>query len=405
MKDRIKKYICIFNEVTSASQYGVGTYIEQIKSSVSSLPDLSFNIIILSDEVEELYVEKKEGVRFVYIPKNNSKYYDRNLTYILRLYLPVSPDDEVYFHFNFYQHIGLMGLLKEIYPHSIVIFTIHYLFWGFALKGDVGYFKKIIHKREEDLSDVFEISIYNSYKRDKATFEKIDKIVCLCQATYWLLIDEYLISPEKVYLIPNGIEDEGVILSQSKKEQLKRKLSFAENERVILYVGRLDPLKGIDILIEAFQFTVATEPQCRLVIAGDSIDEFSSRYNDKHTEKIVFTGRLSKHELYDYYKIADVGVLPSFIEQCSYTAIEMLMFGVPLITSTAMGLNEMLDDSFDKFDIEAYRKNADKAVKHLCKMILRCLNASLSKSLYRKVFLDKYQRGIVSPKVLELYDI
>lgn len=405
MKDSIKKYICIFNELTSASQYGVGTYIEQIKSSVSSLSDLSFNIIILSDEVEELYVEKKEGVRFVYIPKNNSKYYDRNLTYILRLYLPVSPDDEVYFHFNFYQHIGLMGLLKEIYPHSIVIFTIHYLFWGFALKGDVDYFKEVIHKREEDLSDVFEISIYNSYKRDKATFEKIDKIVCLCQATYRLLIDEYLIPPEKVYLIPNGIEDEGVILSQSKKEQLKRKLSFAENERVILYVGRLDPLKGIDILIEAFQFTVATEPQCRLVIVGDSIDEFSSRYNDKHTEKIVFTGRLSKHELYDYYKIADVGVLPSFIEQCSYTAIEMLMFGVPLITSTAMGLNEMLDDSFDKFDIEAYRKNADKAVKHLCKMILRCLNASLSKSLYRKVFLDKYQRGIVSSKVLELYDI
>lgn len=405
MKDSIKKYICIFNELTSASQYGVGTYIEQIKSSVSYLSDLSFNIIILSDEVEELYVEKKEGVRFVYIPKNNSKHYDRNLTYILRLYLPVSSDNEIYFHFNFYQHLRLMSLLKEIYPRSIVIFTIHYLFWGFALKGDVDYFKEVIHKREEDLSDVFETSIYNSYKRDKATFEKIDKIVCLCQATYRLLIDEYLISPEKVYLISNGIEDEGVMLSQSEKEQLKRKLFFTKNEQIILYVGRLDPLKGIDILIEAFQFVVASEPQCRLVIAGDSIDEFISKYDNKHAEKIVFTGRLSKRELYDYYKIADVGVLPSFIEQCSYTAMEMLMFGIPLITSTAIGLNEMLDDSFDKFDIEVYRKDTDKAVKHLSKLILQCLDAPSSKSFYRKVFLDKYQRGIVIPKVLELYDI
>lgn len=405
MKNRAKKCICIFNEVASASQYGVGTYIEQIKSSVSSLPDLSFNIITLSDQVDEFYVEKEEGTDILYIPKNRSKYYDRNITYILRLYLPVSSDDEIYFHFHFYQHNGLMSLIKEIYPDSTILFTIHYLFWGFALKGDVDYFKEIIHKREKDLSDVFEISIYNSYKRDKAIFAKIDKIVCLCQATYRLLVDEYLISPEKIYLIPNGIEDEGVILNQNEKERLKRKLLFAKNERIILYVGRLDPLKGVDILIQAFLFVLATNPLCRLVIVGDSIDEFSSKYDDKHAEKIVFTGRLSKHELYDYYKIADVGVLPSFIEQCSYTAIEMLMFGVPLITSTAVGLNEMLDNSFDKFDIEAYRKDSEKSIKHLGKLILQCLSAPLSNSLYRKVFLDKYQREVVSSKVLELYDI
>ena len=49
--------------------------------------------------------------------------------------------------------------------------------------------------------------------------------------------------------------------------------------------------------------------------------------------KITFTGKLNKEDLYKLYQIADIGVLPSFHEQCSYVAIEMMMYGIPLVAS------------------------------------------------------------------------
>ncbi|WP_032559999.1 glycosyltransferase, partial [Bacteroides fragilis] len=55
-----------------------------------------------------------------------------------------------------------------------------------------------------------------------------------------------------------------------------------------------------------------------------------------------FIGKISKQKLYEFYQIADVGVMPSFHEQCSYVAIEMMMHGLPLIITNTTGLSEMI---------------------------------------------------------------
>lgn len=399
-----KKQIYLFNEVTHASNYGVGTYIEQVKSFMRQpLSDVCFNIVHLDHGIDEFNIKEIDGTRYFYFPKNSNKHYYRNVTYILRLYLPVTTKEEVYFHFNFYQSIGLIDLLKNIYPNSVTIFTIHYLFWGFALKGDVDYFKKIIHKEEKDLTNVLEVSIVNSYRKDRELFRRIDRIVCLCQATYQLLLNEYLIAAHKLYVIPNCIEDEGILLEQNEKEQLKKKLSFAGDEKIILYVGRFDVLKGLDLLIRAFGLIVANDSLFRLVIVGDGDSEFLARYNEKELDGVTFTGRLGKKELYDYYKVADCGVLPSYYEQCSYTAIEMLMFGVPLITSTATGLKEMLDDSFDKFDLFLYKEDMGLSVRRLSELIIQYMHKTSSRQVYRKVFLDNYQKEDMTKNRLRLY--
>ena len=62
--------------------------------------------------------------------------------------------------------------------------------------------------------------------------------------------------------------------------------------------------------------------------------------------KVTFTGKVDKDELYAFYRIADVGGMPSFHEQCSYVGIEMLMHGLPVIGTDTTGLKEMVEDLY-----------------------------------------------------------
>ena len=97
--------------------------------------------------------------------------------------------------------------------------------------------------------------------------------------------------------------------------------------------------KGLGYLIKAFRMLLKKNPDCRLVIAGDG-DLSKYIYESRYCSKITFVGKLPHKELYLLYQIADIGVLPSLMEQCSYTVIEMLMFGLPIIGTTTPGISE-----------------------------------------------------------------
>jgi len=60
--------------------------------------------------------------------------------------------------------------------------------------------------------------------------------------------------------------------------------------------------------------------------------------------RITITGTFSKKQLADYYTMADVGVVPSYVEQCSYTTIEMMLFKLPIVASQVDGLKEMITE-------------------------------------------------------------
>ena len=74
--------------------------------------------------------------------------------------------------------------------------------------------------------------------------------------------------------------------------------------------------------------------------------------------KILFTGKLSKQELYQFYQIADVGVMLSKHEQCSFVAIEMMMHGIPIIASDSTGLDEMVSDGINGYKIRTIENQA-----------------------------------------------
>ena len=90
------------------------------------------------------------------------------------------------------------------------------------LKGNTSYFKRIIYSEKEILTDAIEKSVYESFGKERALYHEVDDIICLCNYTCNLLIDEDGVSRDKISLIENGLKLEKLILSSEDKYLLKQ---------------------------------------------------------------------------------------------------------------------------------------------------------------------------------------
>lgn len=251
---------------------------------------------------------------------------------------------------------------------------------------------------------LLEQGICDSFYKEKELYRLVDTIICLSEFTSSLLQDIYGISPDKIRFVPNGLKDERKHLTLKERDVLKKQYHFSEKEKIILFVGRLDVIKGIGTLIQAFHILLRKNRNYRLVIVGDG--DFSSCLNRCEVDwsKVVFTGRLGKEQLYNFYQMADIGVMPSMHEQCSYVAIEMMMFGLPMVVSTTTGLKEMVQGKMFgyTFDME---ENSEKSVNELVVLISDILeNVSEKylemKALSRMAYEEKYSEKVMREKYL-----
>lgn len=405
----------LFNEDSRASAYGIGTYIKQLLSCVE-MEDYNVSVIHFRSDRKEFEIEVRNAVTYYYIPnsygydsytkKDISKYY-RNALYILSSYIKKA--DRLIFHVNYNQSEPLLDLLKSEWPEAKTVFTLHYQNWCFALKGNTSYFKQIIHKPKDELTDDIEKSIYNSFEEECSLFSKVDCVVCLSTYTYNLLLSEYGVPKDKLKLIHNGLMDDVSMLCKEEKVSLKKKLYIDSDEKILLFVGRLDETKGVYHLIKAFKQLLETESNCRLFIVGDGMFSSFLRASTGCWSKITFTGRIEKEELYQLYQIADLGILPSLNEQCSYVAIEMMMFGLPIISTTSTGLDEMIDAGYNGYKIAI--KEEDNKISLSSEELLNLMQESLhfqSLSVLsdnaRKRYSEKYCLTIMQYKVLDVYN-
>lgn len=339
------KHIYLIGNGSRAAQYGVGTYIRQMLEFFRQTSSVRLTIVELNSEVKEVTEECDNSgkVRYLKIPAQKSEgrkgdvaHCYRNIAYLLALHF--LKDEQNVLHLNYLHHAPLADWLKKIGVEFYLLVTIHYLDWCFMLKGNTRLFRSIIHKEEQ--SNEWGKKIRNSYERDKRLFQHSDKVICLSQYTQNLLREDYGVEKEKLVVVYNGLKDEVIKLSKEERLEKRSALGFRETDKIILFVGRLDRIKGVQYLIEAFRQVIRKNPNSRLVIVGDGDYDKYLKQCAGIWSYVVLTGKVEKEVLYTFYQIADVGVLPSFHEQCSYVAIEMLMHGLPLIGTGSTGLKE-----------------------------------------------------------------
>ncbi|MDR1183018.1 MAG: TIGR04157 family glycosyltransferase [Bacteroidales bacterium] len=412
--DSIKLYI--FNETSRAAVYGIGTYINELVQCLKD-ENININVIKLNDtDIDEFCMEDKEGVKYWIIPASkyrNSDYekqqrlYYQSVVNLLKQY--VTDTDRMYVQLNYMQNMSLLENLKSAFNCKVSV-AIHYMSWGFALHGNLTRLKAILTKNETEL-DNFEKSVRKSFEDEQAFLNKADAIICLANYTCNVLCKEYGIAAHKITGIYNGLHDVAPKLTIKARNDIKRKYHIETGEKIILFAGRLDPIKGLDILINAFKKVLEQSPKARLIVAGDGNFGKYLKTGEYVTTKITFMGHLDKDKLFELYSIADIGVMPSFHEQCSYTAIEMMMHGLPLIASSTTGLAEMLEDGVSGLIIPAieFEDKVEIPVDLLCEHILYLLNnpkqlKKMGKQI-RKRYLEYYDSAVMKRMVMKFLGI
>ena len=157
----------------------------------------------------------------------------------------------------------------------------------------------------------------------------------------------YQTSPHKVRIIPAGV-DLGLFRSLD-KTQARKELGLSE-KKVILYVGRIEPLKGLDILLNAIAMLEDTSDTRLLIVGGKpGLDKELDRLKSLASQLgianfVTFTGALGQTELPKYYSAADVFVLPSYSESFGLVALEAMACGTPVVVSRVGGLKTFVKD-------------------------------------------------------------
>jgi len=398
----------------TASEYGIGTYLHELMKALENT-SICVHIVHLRSVRSEFEIEITHQVERWYIPDVRKNYmssfsiqnmqdYLLNVIYYLRLNIKDKKD--LVFHFNFNLSQLFIKELKTKF-HCKTVVSVHYLTWMLEFHGNIHKLHALKLKSENQKSP-FEKRICKIDQYERNFFKEVDYIIALNHNTRNLLCSEYLINAEKISVIPNGLTNNNAVPVLD-KHVLKKKLGISENELIILFIGRLHVAKGIVFLIKAFQKVLEKFADCRLIIVGNGDYDMCVHYAKDIFAKISFTGLLEKKELYELYQIANIGILPSLTEQCSYVVIEMMKNNLPIITTSELGLAEMTENNISSIQLPLIEQ-LDKIIIDIDFFADRILyllkNTSDAKRLgdnARKQYEEKYTEKVFHQNMIQFY--
>lgn len=368
------KRIYFFNDLATSVRNGIGTYLDTM---IRCCTDLCVDIEIFNfnASVEELTRANIDGVWQTMFPKLGARVFMleyETIDRVMQLY--VKDSSENVFLLNHSPCDQLIIRLNQSHPLSKKIFVIHDQGWTTHLCGDADKFRTIMKKRHQYHIRHQYALLLDYFDQECSMYRNFDAIVCLSQDTYNLLLSVYGVKKEIIWFIPNGLLDIFKPILKMQKKRLKEQLLLNTHEKTILFVGRPTREKGVEALMRSFCQVIKQRPNIRLVIVGP-IFNFEDQFKYCHSvfPKVIFMGQMQKSELCKWYRIADIGVLPSYYEQCSYVAIEMMMHCVPLVVSDANGLKSMFNNG-ESAQMARLGQNVKEYENHLTYAILYMLD-------------------------------
>ena len=148
---------------------------------------------------------------------------------------------------------------------------------------------------------------------------------------------------EKINVVPNGV-NLNLFAGIERDYNFRRKYAM-DNEKIILFMGRLVYEKGIQHLISAMPKILQGYHDAKLVIAGKGgmLDELRAQVEAMGiSQKVCFAGYLNGKEVQKMYKAADISVFPSTYEPFGIVALEAMLSENPVVVSDIGGLNEIV---------------------------------------------------------------
>lgn len=172
-------------------------------------------------------------------------------------------------------------------------------------------------------------------------------------------------------IIPNAIDKKNFIskkYSEEDKKEIKLKLGFSPDDKIIVYVGRVVEEKRLDELYEISKNVVLSQNNVKVLIVGNGAKYehlVAETSEDNLDKKILFTGFVDWEKLSGYYAIADVFCTVSLSEMHSMTVLEALSLGIPVVCRYDTSFSDTVFDGVDGYFGMSDKEVEEKLIKIL----------------------------------------
>ena len=195
--------------------------------------------------------------------------------------------------------------------------------------------------------------------------EAADRLVANTDEEGHQLVDLYDADPDRVAVVPPGVDLD--LFSPGSKPAARRALGIADDAYLLLFVGRIQPLKAPDVLLRAAARLVALRPSLRerLVVAvvggpsgtglarPESLQSLAAELGI--ADLVRFVPPVPQAELPDWYRAADVTVVPSHSESFGLVALESQACGTPVVAAAVGGLTTAVRDGESGLLVDSHR--------------------------------------------------
>ncbi|MBN2462434.1 MAG: glycosyltransferase [Dehalococcoidia bacterium] len=288
-----------------------------------------------------------------------------------------------------HSHYWLSGLIgKQLQalwhiPHAVMFHTLG------AVKNSIG-----IGEHEPELR----------IKGEQEVIDSCHRIIASTAKEREYLIKHYGASQDKIVIIPCGVNLD--LFKPVDKETARQELGL-DHQKVILFVGRIDPLKGLEHLLGALTYMDGEKPPLLMIVGGDEYSQgqmhrLQRTAKDLRIEdRVSFIGSVAQDKLPLFYSAADVCAIPSYYESFGMVALESLACGTPIVASDVGGMRYMVSHG------EMGRIASDNSSRHLASQISELLADGGGQASYAKTRRDsmtEFSWTTIADRILQEYN-
>jgi D-inositol-3-phosphate glycosyltransferase len=242
--------------------------------------------------------------------------------------------------------------------------------------------------------------------------EIADRLIAATPAEEAQLEELYGAESHQIAVVPPGVD-----LSRFHpipKDEAKRRVGIPCGDTNILFVGRIEPLKGIDTLLQAMSILQRQHPDavkntCVAIIGGDpwatDLDGEMARLQEIRArlgihDLVTFLGAKDQQILPNYYAAAEMVVMPSHYESFGMVALEAMAMGTPVIASEVGGLAHLVRHGYTGFHVPS--RNPEALAARLYDLLA---DKERRQELGRqaRLYAQEYDWSIIARRMVEVY--
>lgn len=290
---------------------------------------LNMTVVSIYDKDAFLASKNYSRTNFIYIKKN----------YMYIIYSIIFNISNKFFktNYNTYNHLVLKKIKKKDFDYVIV---------------EGGHYESYVEYLKYFEKDKMVLHLHHQCHSNKS----IDRIFSKLIGVSNYVIEDFKKTSkiEKYFLLKNAISisnfDKDISLGE--KNKIRSSLGIDMDDFTVIYCGRLIKEKGVLELIKAVK--KINNKKIKLIVVGSinfangGNDSYTNKLNEevKDSDKIILTGYVQNNELYKYYKISDVMVIPSIWEEAAgLVCIEGMICKKPIITTGIGGIKEYVSNN------------------------------------------------------------